>query len=158
MLTKRHVVEAFGGIKGLRRLLGSFLEEAAPLLSSDGCIEVTLCAGQGGTAVDSAALSKRDEEYYKQHYNIFFFYLYKYIYNIYLVLLDHCKDLQKRSLKEVLDGLCAEANVAGPAPGGSLFWRRGPCWPWRVGDPSLLSSPFGFQQHFLYNKQMNEYI
>ncbi|CAJ1372038.1 unnamed protein product [Effrenium voratum] len=47
--------QAFGGIKGLRRLLAAFLEEAAALLAPDGVIEVALCAGQGGTAKDRQA-------------------------------------------------------------------------------------------------------
>ncbi|CAK9068153.1 unnamed protein product [Durusdinium trenchii] len=46
--------QAFGGIKGLRRLLGQFFEGARLLLSLDGCIEVALCAGQGGTSLDGA--------------------------------------------------------------------------------------------------------
>eukprot|EP00439_Symbiodinium_sp_Y106_P050893 s359_g6.t1 len=48
--------QATGGIKGLRRLLGAFLADAAGLLAADGVIEVALCAGQGGTAADGPRL------------------------------------------------------------------------------------------------------
>ncbi|OLQ04295.1 Ferredoxin-fold anticodon-binding domain-containing protein 1 [Symbiodinium microadriaticum] len=48
--------QATGGIKGLRRLLGAFLGDAAGLLAADGVIEVALCAGQGGTAADGPRL------------------------------------------------------------------------------------------------------